>query len=129
MSDVSDANRNRWRAILISREFKWLFTAVPERFAWILEEPTKWTLRRFFLRWVVRWLFVSEDGDIHRAGEVVLAHLRRRGGYLRPTNFSTDPLTLARRMAERELVDDFFYFLNLDEGDVRNMMELDDGLE
>lgn len=130
MSEVSQANRQRFRSVLLAREVKWLFTAVPERFQWILEPVATWGLRRFFLRPILRWLFVAEqEGKPHRAGEIVLAHFRRRAGYHRPTNFHSDPAVLAFREGNRAVVQEIYYLLNLDENDVRNMMELDDGLE
>lgn len=129
MSRVSEINRQRFRGILLSREVKWLFTAIPERFGWIIEKPVKWSLRRFLLRLILRWLFLSDDGKPHRAGEIVLAHFRRRAGYNRPTNFTSDAHLLAFREGQRSVVQEFYTLLNLDENDVQQMMELDDGLE
>lgn len=119
---VTQANRLRYRMVLLSREVKWLFSAVPERFA-------KAILARFFLGPVLRWLFLSEDGKPHRAGEVVLAALRQRAGYNRHSNFDPDPHVLAYREGARATVQEIFNLLNLDESDVRNLMEIDDGLE
>lgn len=129
-SQVTETNRARWRGILLSRQLKAILCMVPEQFGWILEEPVKWSLRRFFLRAILRWLFLSQiDGKPHRAGEIVLAHFRRRAGYHRPTNFTPDPHLMAFREGVRSTVEEFFTLLTLDESDVRKMMELDDGLE
>ena len=129
-SDVTDANRQRWRAILLSRQVKAVFCAVPERCSWILEKPAKWSLRAWFLRPILRWLFLSQkDGKPHRAGEAVLAHWRRKAGYNRPTNFDPDPHLMAFSEGVRANVQDLFTLLNLDESDVQNLMELDDGLD
>ncbi len=128
-SNVTQANRLRYRAMLLSRHLKDMLCTVPEQFGWIIDEPAKWTLRRFFMRPILRWLFVSPvDGKPHRAGEAVLAHLRRKAGYNRPTNFDPDPHLLAFREGVRTNVQDLFTLLNLDESDVQNLMELDDGL-
>lgn len=117
---ISEQNRIRYRAIQVSREIKWLFMAAPERFA-------KQLLGRFFLGPIMRWLFVSPDGEVHRAGEIVLAELRDR--YALGSVFSEDPIVMARRVGRREVLEDIFNYLNLDEGRVQKLMELDDGLE
>ena len=130
MSEVTQENRLRYRAILIAREVKYVFGAVPERFGWIIAEPVKWTLRRVLLRWILRWLFVAKaDDKPHRAGEIVLAELRSRAGYNRRSNFTSDSHLLAFREGQRAVVQEVFNYLNLDESTVRKMMELDDGLE
>lgn len=118
---VTQANRLRWRTILLSREVKHLFLAVPERFA-------KAVLGRFFLGMVLRWLFLGENGKPHRAGEIVLAALRQRAGYHRHSNFDPDPHVLAYREGARATVQEIFNLLNLNETDVQQLMELDDGL-
>lgn len=112
---VNERNRLRYRATLISREVKWLFKAVPER----------WQPHLQALVW--RWLFSAEDGKPHRAGEIVLADLREfcTGAPL----FSQDPLVMARRAGRREVFDRITNYLNLDEAMVQKLMELDDGLE
>ena len=119
---VSHENRLRWRAVKLSREVKQLFMAVPERFALAITG-------RFLIGAVLRWLFLAPDGSPHRAGEIVLAELRREAGYNRPSNFSTEPLVLAYREGQRATVQKLFNYLNLDEGAVRKLMEIDDGLE
>lgn len=115
---MREDDRIRLRAIQISRQFKWIFMAVPERFA-------KKMLGRFFLGPLLRWLFLSEDGQLHRAGEIVLAELRN--GFLLKSPFDSDALEMARRAGQREVLEDIFSYLNLDEGKVQHMMELDDG--
>lgn len=117
---ISAENRFRFRAIQISRAVKWLFMAVPERFA-------ERILGRFFFGLLLRWLFTAEDGKVHRAGEIVLAELR--DGFLLKSPFSPDPLEMARRAGQREVIEDLFNWLNLDEASVQKLMELDDGLE
>lgn len=118
---VSQDNRFRYRQILIARQVKWLFMAVPERFAMHL-------LGRFLLGPLLRWLFLAADGEPHRAGEVVLAELRRRGGLERFSIFDPDPHVLAYREGQRAVVREIFNLLHLDEGRVQNLMEIDDGL-
>lgn len=112
---VTEENRMRYRAMLISREVKWLFMAVPER----------WRDAMQGLFW--RWLFLAPDGTPHHAGEVLLADLREfaTGQPL----FSSDPLIMARRAGRREVFERIINYLNLDEDMVQKMMELDDGLE
>ena len=106
---VSEANRQRWRAILISRMVKDVFWQVVPR------------------RWLWRWLFLDAEGRLHRAGEAALADLR---GYARvgQSNFSSDPLVMARLAGRQEVAMRIINYLNLDEGQVQHMMEIDDGL-
>lgn len=113
---VSQTNKVRFRAILVSREVKWLFMAVPERW------------RPHLVAWFWRWAFLSEEGELHRAGEIMLADLREFAMVGRPI-FSNDPLVTARRLGRREAVERIINYLNLDEKAVQQLMELDDGLE
>jgi hypothetical protein len=87
-------NRFRWRAILIGREYKRLFT---------------------------------ENDTVTREAEYVLADLRRFCRADRPTIFDKDAMTMARREGRREVFVRLTNFLNLDEGAVQQLMELDDG--
>lgn len=119
---VSERNRLRYRAIEISKAVKWIFCAVPERFA-------KDVLRRWFVGWILRWLFLGENGQVHRAGEIVLAELRDRYNYSNSSGFSQDPIVMARNVGRREVLQDLFAYLNLDERRVQTLMRLDDGLE
>ncbi|RIV87496.1 hypothetical protein [Aurantiacibacter zhengii] len=117
---ITEANRIRYRAILIAREVKHLFGGIPDRFA-------KAVLRRWLFGAVLRWLFLDSKGELHRSGEIVLAELRDR--YMGGTAFSTDPLVMARRVGQREVLEDIFNYLHLDENTVQTLMRLDDGLE
>lgn len=114
---MTPENRARYRATLIAREVKWLFGAIPERFQDRLR------------RWIWRWLFLSPDGQPHRAGEIVLAELRREAGYLRHSNFDANPQVMAFREGKRAMAQMIFNYLNLDENAVHKLMELDDGIE
>lgn len=116
---VTENNRLRYRAVMVSREVKWLFCAIPERFASAI-------LGRLFTGLILRWLFLAKDGKPHRAGEIVLAELRN--SYALKPVFSTDPLVMARRAGQREVWEDLVNYLNLDERTVQQLMELDDGL-
>ena len=114
MSDQAireEMNRRRVRAVLSARRFK-------ELFAWAV--PT---------RWLFRWLFRDESGALRRVGEHVLADLR---GFCRAspgeTIFDSDPLVMARREGRREVFMRIVNFLNLDEREVQQLMELDDGI-
>lgn len=118
---VTPENRVRYRRILIARDVKWLFMAVPERFA-------KRLLGRFLLGPLLRWLFLAPDGRPHRAGEIVLAELRGRTGFGRYSIFDPDPHVLAYREGQRAVVMMIFNLLNLDEAAVQTLMEVDDGL-
>lgn len=118
---VSQENRLRYRSILIAREVKWLFCAVPERFLKVL-------LRRFLPGAVARWLFQSPEGAVTRAGEVLLADLREYSGLGRSA-FNSDPLKMARIAGRQDVVLRIVNYLNLDEREVQKLMELDDGLE
>ena len=114
------ANSLRRRAILVAREAKWIVAAVPERFA-----------RAIAGRWLVglllRWLFVGPDGKPHRAGEIVLAELRRSAGLERASIFDPDATIMAYREGRRSMMLEIFNYLNLDEEAVQQLMRLDDG--
>jgi hypothetical protein len=73
-------------------------------------------------------MFLGPDGTPHVPGEHALADLRDFAMVGQPI-FSTDPLIMARRLGRREVVERIFNYLNLDEGIVQKLMELDDGLE
>jgi hypothetical protein len=107
---ASTANRLRTRAVLLSRAFKDLFAMA------VLP-----------IGWPFNWLFRGENGDLRRVGEYVLADLNRFCGGKRLSMFDKDPLEMARRAGRREVFDRIAYFLNLDEDEVRQLMELDDG--
>lgn len=115
----SQANQLRRRAILIARDVKWLFHAIPERFF-------KSIARRTLTGAILRWLFLSPEGQVHRAGEIVLADLRQFCAGQRL--FDPDPLVMARRAGRREAFERLIHYLNLDEGTVQKLMELDDGI-
>lgn len=75
----------------------------------------------------VKGLFL--DGDkLKRDGEAVLADLRRFCFADRATIFSTEPLEMARREGRREVFVRLTNLLNLDELQVQQLMEIDDGL-
>lgn len=116
MSEQSHTNRLRERAILISREFKAVFHGVPERFAKVM------------VRWLWRWLFLGPDGKPHRAGRIVLRDLAQFCGAAGKTIFHANPQMLARREGRREVFVRICILLNLDEHEVRKLMELDDGI-
>lgn len=118
---VTEDNRTRYRSILIAREVKGMIFGVPERFA-------KAVLGRFLLGAVLRWLFLAPDGTPHRAGEIVLAELRKRSGFRNFSIFDPDPHVLAYREGQRAAVMMIFNLLNLDEAMVQKLMEIDDGL-
>lgn len=112
---VSQPNRIRYRAILLSRAFKWLFKAMPSRFQ---ERQHAWFWSAMFLK---------EDGKPHLIGEQALADLRDFAMVGQPI-FSPDPLIMARRLGRREVVERIINYLNLDEATVQHLMQLDDGL-
>lgn len=116
MAEQSDINKLRWRAVLIAREFKAVFHGVPERFA------------KLMVRWLWRWLFLGPDGKPHRAGRIVLRDLAQFCGAANKTIFHADPHVLARREGRREVFVRICILLNLDELEVRKLMELDDGI-
>lgn len=104
-------NAMRVQFTLLSRSFKALFVmAVLPR------------------RWVYRWLFTGENGELRRVGEHVLADLRGFCGADKATLFNPDPIIMARRLGRREVFDRIINFLNLDESKVQQLMELDDGI-
>lgn len=115
----SPANRMRARAVLISREFKAVLLAVPERFGIMLAARLR--------GWLWRWLFRGPDGEVHRAGGIVLSDLRKFCHADKPTIFHPDAAVMARREGRREVWTRIMNYLHLDENEVRKLMELDDG--
>lgn len=115
MAVMHQRNQVRDLHMRISRRFKGVFKGVPDRFAALLT------------RWIWRWLFVSADGEVHRGGRIVLGDLARFCRAHQPTNFSTEPLIMARREGRREVFVRILNYLNLDESVVQKLMELDDG--
>lgn len=116
MSTSMTPNQARGLAIRLSRYFVALFRGVPDRFAPLLT------------RWVWRWLFLSADGQLHRGGRIVLRDLGRFARVHQLSNFSSDPLVMARREGRREVFARIQYLLNLNETEIRKMMENDDGI-
>lgn len=113
---VSETNRLRYRAVQIARAVKAMLGGFPD------------VLRARRPRWLWRWLFLADDGRVHRGGEILLADLRSFCGLDRATIFDPDPLVMARREGRREVAVRIFNYLNLDEARVQQLMELDDGL-
>lgn len=117
---VTETNRLRWRAILIARHIKTLLGAIPAVLGFA--RP----------RWFWRWMFLGPDGKPHRPGEIILADLREfarlPGNRFNLSTFDTDPLVMARRAGRQEVVMRIINYLNLDETDVQQLMELDDGI-
>lgn len=105
-----EINRLRWRAIVVARHFKELFWYVaPRRRIW-------------------RWLFLDDNGELRRCGEAALADLRQFGFLGERDVFDPDPIVMARRVGRREMAMRIINYLNLDEGQVKQLMEADDGL-
>jgi hypothetical protein len=75
----------------------------------------------------VKELFLGDNGELKRAGEAVLADLRDFS-FATKSCFDKDALVMARREGRREVFLRLANFLNLDEGTVEQLMEVDDGL-
>lgn len=73
-----------------------------------------------------KWLFLGDNGAVKRSGERVLADLRSFCFADRTTIFDSDPIIMARREGRREVFVRIVNFLNLDEGTVQKLMELED---
>lgn len=104
-------NAQRLRAVALSRSFRELFWSVP--------------LPR---RWIWRWLFIADDGQsIRHVGQHALADLREFA-FASKSVFDPDPLVMARRSGRRDVWLRITNYLNLDEAQVQQLMEIDDGL-
>lgn len=113
MSDERETRqRRRMRAVMVSRAFKELFMSPVER------RP-----RRIWRR-----LFLGDGDQLRRSGEAALADLREFTGAQR-THFDRDPLVMARRAGRRDVWLRIINYLNLDEAQVQQLMEIDDGIE
>lgn len=113
---VSSENRLRWRSILLARMFKGLFFGMPD------------SVRGRLCGWFWRLMFLGPDGKPHRAAGFVLAELRRVCFFDRPSIFDANPQVMAYREGARRVFLVIMDYLNLDESEVRKLMELDDGL-
>lgn len=70
-------------------------------------------------------MFFNDDAKLRRAAEIALVDLREYCFARRPT-FSTDSLVMARREGRRDVWLRIQDFLNLDEKQVQQLMEIDD---
>lgn len=96
-------------AIRVSRSFKaWLAGAIIPR------------------RWLYRWLFMGENGDMRRVGEHVLADLRDYAKLDQVEIFHVEPTVQAYRLGKQAVVRRIIFMLNLDDAKVRNLVEIDD---
>lgn len=118
MAAPTERNWMRLRAIRISRAVKDLLMMAPGLM-----------VRRWWLGWIWRALFIGQDGQVHRSGEILLADLREFAFGGGRTVFSNDPLVMARREGRREVFVRIVNYLNLDEAVVQKLMEVDDGIE
>lgn len=113
---MAGANAIRRWAIGMARAYRDLFirVAVPRRWLW-------------------RWLFIGANGQLSPVAEYVLADLRDFAR-LQPNQFDglfhSDAQVMAYRAGKQAVVRRMFYFLNLDEAAVQELinMEVDDGL-
>jgi hypothetical protein len=117
MSSTQELNLLRVRSVLIAREVKAVLCAMPEIFG--ARRP----------RWLWRWLFLGPEGRPHRAGEIILADLRRYAGLDRATHFDPDPIIMAYRQGRRDTVLRMINYLNLDEAAVQQLLELQYGYD
>ena len=112
MSERHIRNALRQRAMLVSRSFKTLFAG---GFRPVRARP--W--RRLFL--------AEDDATVRRAGEHVLANMRDFC-FAQKSTSDPDPYVVARREGRREVWLRITKYLNLDEAQVQEMMEIEDGL-
>ena len=93
----------------------------------------RWTLENVLrLRSVIvsrryKQLFLGDHGALKRSAEQVLVDLRGFCHVDKPTIFSSDAVLMARREGRREVFVRITRMLNLDEAQVQQLMENDDG--
>ena len=105
----SQLNHLRQRAVRLSRSFKELFGSEEVR-------AQGWWRR----------LFSADESTIRRVGEHCLADLREFC-WAQKSSFDADPLIMARRAGRRDVWLRITQSLNLDEAQVQQLMEIDDG--
>lgn len=98
----------RTRSYRLAAAFRMIFEA---------EAPA----RRSFVQ-----VFLGADAAPTRAGSAALADLRDFCG-ADASGFATDPLIMARNAGRREVWQRIINYLNLDEGQVQTLTEIDDG--
>ncbi len=100
----------RWRSGQIAHGFKELFRLIP------LPRSRIW-----------RWMFLNDEGEMRRAGEIALADLRDYcGADPKHSSFHPDPLMMARIAGRREVFNRIVRYLNLDETHIENLRSIDD---
>ena len=70
-------------------------------------------------------MFFAEELQLRRAAEIALVDLREFC-FARKSTFSTDPMKMARFEGRRDVFLRIQDFLNLDERQVQQLMEIDD---
>jgi len=83
--------------------------------------------RAIFQSRAVKEIFLGDGGKLTRSGEAVLADLREYC-FAQKSLFHSDALVMAKREGRREVWMRLTKFLNLDERQVEQLMEIDDGL-
>ena len=71
-------------------------------------------------------MFFNEDEKLRRAAEIALVDLREYC-FARKSTFHSDSLVMARREGRRDVWLRIQGFLDLDEQQVKQLMEIDDG--
>ncbi|MDX3883600.1 MAG: hypothetical protein QHC65_04200 [Sphingomonas sp.] len=73
-------------------------------------------------------LFNTAEGPLRRDAEIALADIRDFA-FAEKSTFDCDALVMARREGRRDVWLRIIRYLNLDEAQVQQLMEIDDGLE
>jgi hypothetical protein len=122
---MNENNRRRWRAVLISRDWKALLPSMSAP-AWLRTIAALLTAI-VGRRWAYRTAFTGDDGAMRIATQHVLADLREYS-FARTSAFDPDPIIMARRQGRRDVWLRISNYLNLDEAQVQTLMEIDDGI-
>lgn len=122
---MNENNRRRWRAVLISRDWKALLPSMSAP-AWLGAIAALLTAI-VGRRWAYRITFTGDDGAVRIATQHVLADLRDYS-FAQSSAFDPDPIIMARRQGRRDVWLRISNYLNLDEAQVQTLMEIDDGI-
>lgn len=122
---MNERNRRRWRAVLVSRDWKTLLPRIAAP-VW-LRAIAALAAMIVGRRWAYRATFTADDGGLRIAGQHVLADLRDFT-FARSSAFDPDPIIMARRQGRRDVWLRISNYLNLDEATVQTLMENDDGI-
>jgi len=90
----------------------------------------EWIFRKRRLRQAYRDCFCGNDGKLHVAGQITIAHLRRfaranESGLVRDSAGRSDPIAMAYAQGLRDVVAMIVLHLNIEDSDLYNVERIE----